>query len=330
MIVVDHLTKTFPTRASLLKRLQLRGRLPRRTVLDDVSLHVAKGELLGLLGANGAGKTTLLQILATLAHGDSGTVTIDGRSARLEPGRIRRTIGYCSSAERGFYYRLTALDNLRFFGTLAGLRGAGLERRIDEVLGLVDLGMERDRLYAEFSTGMRQRLSVARALLSNPPVLLLDEPTRAVDPIHAESLRTLIRGTLIGELGKTVVLATNLLEEAWVLCDRIAVLRNGRIIAIDSPQNLETAQLRNRHYRVVVDRVTDHLLALTRSLPSLIDVHSKQHEGYATMDVFLAPSDISMTALLRAISADGTDVRAISLQAMKPVAVFQALIGDVS
>ncbi|MFN2462090.1 MAG: ATP-binding cassette domain-containing protein [Candidatus Velthaea sp.] len=328
MIVVERLTKTFPERANVLKRLRLRGRVPRRTVLDDVSFRVGRGELLGLLGANGAGKTTLLQVLATLAHGDSGIVTIDGVSTRAEPGRIRNMIGYCGSAERAFYYRLTVRDNLRFFGTLAGLRGGHLDRRIDEVLELVDLGASRDQLYAQFSTGMRQRLAVARALLGDPPVLLFDEPTRAVDPMHAESVRKLIRTTLIEELRKTVVLATNLLEEAWAVCDRIAILRAGRIIAIDSPQKLETAQLRNRHYRVVVDRITDDLLTSTRSLPSLIDVRAEQHADHATMDVLFAPSDVSMTALLRALSADGTDVRAISLQTMKPAAVFKALMGE--
>jgi ABC-2 type transport system ATP-binding protein len=241
-IVIEHLSKTFPEPAGVLSRVR-RPFAPaaRRTVIDDISFSIKRGELVGLLGGNGAGKTTLLQILSTLSKGDAGVVTIGGIRLDREPARIRRTIGFCGTADRGFYYRLNARENLSFFCTLSRQVAAREQkRRIETVLEFVGLERHGDRLYAHLSTGMRQRLAVARALLGDPPVLLFDEPTRAVDPIHADSLRQLIRKTLVDELGKTVLLATNVLEEAWAICHRVAILREGRLVALDTPAALSS------------------------------------------------------------------------------------------
>jgi ABC-2 type transport system ATP-binding protein len=266
MIVVDRLTKTFPTQEGLFRRLR-RGaaRAPSLTVLDDVSFSVARAELVGLLGVNGAGKTTLLHILATLAYGDRGNVMIGGACARTQPNRVRRMIGFCGSADRGFYYRLSVRENLRFFGALAGLAGRVRDRRIADVLEFVDLTERAQTRYAFLSSGMRQRLAVARALLADPPVLLLDEPTRALDPVHAEALRSFIRTRLVDELGKTVVLATNLLEEARELCDRVAILRDGRIVAFDAPTQLRLGATSLEVHEIFEESTTpDGMLALLR------------------------------------------------------------------
>ena len=224
MIVVDRLVKSFPITYGIVPTIKYFGRIPRREVLHGISLSVRRGELFGLLGANGAGKTTLLKMLATLSIPDSGTIRIDGINAVRSPMAAKRRIGLCTSEERSFYFRLSARQNLEFFGTLMGVRGDALRRRIKEVVKMVDLTSAIDRPFSSFSSGMRQRLTVARALISDPPLLFFDEPTRAVDPVHAEELRRLMRDYLVGELGKTVVLATNLLDEAWAVCDTIAVL----------------------------------------------------------------------------------------------------------
>jgi ABC-2 type transport system ATP-binding protein len=213
----------------------------RKKVLHDVNLEVRQGELIGLLGANGVGKTTLLKMMATLTLPDAGSIEIQGIDIKKHPILARTRLGFCGSEDRSFYFRLTARENLRFFGSLAGLRGRLLQRRIDEALDEVSLGEAIDRRFGEFSSGMRQRMTVARALLSDPDILFFDEPTRAVDPIHADDLRRMIRNDLVERRGKTVVLATNVLEEAWSICDRIAVVSNGTIAAVAPPSELGAA-----------------------------------------------------------------------------------------
>lgn len=219
-----------------------KGFARKKNVLCDVDLEVCRGELFGLLGPNGVGKTTLLKMMATLVLPDRGSVSIDGIDAVARPMLARSRIGFCSSEDRSFYFRLTARQNLRFFGALAGLRGRRLSERVEETLGEVRLLDAMDRRFGEFSSGMRQRLVVARALLSDPPILLFDEPTRAVDPIHADELHRLMRDELVGRRGKTVVLATNLLQEAWALCDRVAVVSNGGIAVVGPPEQLNAHQ----------------------------------------------------------------------------------------
>jgi ABC-2 type transport system ATP-binding protein len=214
----------------------------RNTVLHDVNLEVRRGELIGLLGANGAGKTTLLKMMATLTLPDRGSIEIDGIDVGRNPILARSRIGFCSSDDRSFYFRLTARENMRFFGALVGLRGRRLERRIEETLRDVSLRAVMDRRFGEFSSGMRQRMTVARALLNDPEIVFFDEPTRAVDPLHAEELRRMIRKDLVERRGKTVILATNVLEEAWSICDRVAIVSGGTIVAVAPPRELGSQQ----------------------------------------------------------------------------------------
>ena len=183
MLHIEHVTKSFPATSSIAAWARARGRVPRRRVLHDIDFTVAHGELFGLLGANGAGKTSLLKMLATLSIPDSGCITLDGIDVVRHPLEARRRIGLCTAEERSFYFRLTGRANLHFFGSLVGLRGRVLRERIEEVAELVDLGEALDRAFHGYSSGMRQRLTVARALLADPDVLFLDEPTRAVDPV---------------------------------------------------------------------------------------------------------------------------------------------------
>lgn len=210
----------------------------RITALRDVSLDVARGQVFGLLGENGAGKTTLLHILATLVWPDSGSVVIDGCDVFRTPSKTKRLIGLCTTADRSFYYRLSLAENLQFFGALVGLSGRALSSRIREVLELVELTPIADRTYGRCSSGQRQRTNIARALIADPPLLLLDEPTRNLDPVHASALHQLVKDRLVRAYGKTVVLATNVLDEAWQLCDRVAVIREGRIGEFYRPSSL--------------------------------------------------------------------------------------------
>jgi ABC-2 type transport system ATP-binding protein len=230
VLVVSSIEKSFrPGGFSLRRR-------PLVHVLRGIGLQVARGEVLGILGANGAGKTTLLHAIAGVIDPDCGTVTLDG--ARLDARNASRHVGICTAADRSFYFRLTMRENLCFFGRLCGLRGRALALRLDELLGWLHLEEFASRRYAECSTGTRQRLALARAMLHDPPVLLLDEPTRALDPLRAHEFRALVRDTLAHDRRKMIVLATNVLEEAWSVCDRVALLSQGEIVASGPPADV--------------------------------------------------------------------------------------------
>jgi ABC-2 type transport system ATP-binding protein len=206
--------------------------------LQAVSLEVSAGSIVGLLGPNGAGKTTLLKILAGLILPTAGTARVGGWDTRADERKVKGALGLMTSDERSFYWRLTGRQNLRFFGSLHGLHGRTLEERIRYLLHRLELEEPADKPFGDYSSGMKQRLAMARALLHDPPVLLLDEPTRSLDPISAKHLRRFIADELHGREGKALLLATHNLPEAEQLCERVAVLSGGRILAAGRAEEL--------------------------------------------------------------------------------------------
>jgi ABC-2 type transport system ATP-binding protein len=234
MVVVeaDQLARTYRTSTGILRRRTIDVEAVR-----GVSFEIHEGELFGLLGPNGAGKTTTIKMLITLLLPTAGTARVLGYDVAREPREVRRRIGYVFGGDRGLYERLSALDNLRYFAELYGVEPREQRRRIDFVLDLVGLaGRERERVEG-YSRGMRQRLHVARGLLHDPPVVFLDEPTIGVDPVGARDLRATIASLV--EAGKTVLLTTHYMFEADALCDRIAVIAHGRIVANGTPADLK-------------------------------------------------------------------------------------------
>ena len=219
-----------------------RDAAPPADVFSNVTFAVAAGEIVAVLGENGSGKTTLLKIIAGLARPDAGDVRLLGENGIDPPPSLRRRVAY-SGGERGFYFRLTARENLAFYGALDGLSPRKRAERIASVASIVDIEGDLDRRFADLSSGTRQRLAIGRALIADPEVLLLDEPTRALDPRHASELRTFVRDVLSRRLGKTIIVATNLIEEALELGDRIALLRSNLLefVATSSDGSRERA-----------------------------------------------------------------------------------------
>jgi ABC-2 type transport system ATP-binding protein len=213
----------------------------RVPALRGLDLDVRSGELLALLGENGAGKTTLLKILTGLLLPDAGTVRVRGDDALARPRDARRHIGMVLDQERSFYWRLTGTQNLAFFAALDDLPRAEARSRIAEVLAMVGLEKDGNRMFKDYSSGMRQKMAIARALLRRPAILIMDEPTRSLDPIAADRLRTYVRREMVERLGKTVVVATHNLREAETIADRIAVLHRGALRALDTPHALRAA-----------------------------------------------------------------------------------------
>ncbi len=263
-VVLDGISKSFPVRRPWGEMVRAPFARPRAPVLRDVSCAVAEGEFFGLLGPNGAGKTTLFKMLATLVLPDSGTATVGGFDVVADAARVRQVLAPVIADERSLYWRLTAFQNLELFAALQGMRGATVRSRVSEVLAVVGLGETANKIVGAFSSGMKQRLLIARALVAQPRILLLDEPTRSLDPISARAFRSFLREEISGRQGCTVLLATHSADEVMELCDRVAVLDHGRLLATGSTAAL-ARQLGDERY-VLYTRSADHpgLLALVQ------------------------------------------------------------------
>jgi ABC-2 type transport system ATP-binding protein len=207
------------------------------TAVDNISFDVKKGEIFGLLGPNGAGKSTTLRMLSTLARPTKGTATIGGCDIVKNDTDVRKLIGIVSE-KMIMYNRLTAKENLWFFGSLFNIPKAALTKRIDELLELVQLTKWKNSQVGTFSTGMRQRMNVVRALLNLPQVLFLDEPTLGLDPQSSVEIREFIK-KLNRENGTTIMITTHMMVDADLLCDRIAIVDHGKIVALDTSANLK-------------------------------------------------------------------------------------------
>jgi ABC-2 type transport system ATP-binding protein len=243
---LEALAKSFPVQRGW--REVLRHPRARRwtPALRGVSCDVRAGELFGVLGPNGAGKTTLFKILSTLVLPDGGRAEIQGVDVARHPARVRRLLAPVVADERSLNWRLSARENLRLYAALHGLRAREARDRVDEVLAGVELDEGAERRVGTFSSGMKQRLLLARALLARPAVLLLDEPTRSLDPLSARRFRAFLREEVVARRGCTVLLATHAPDEALELCDRVGVLHRGRLLAVGAAHALARRHARDR------------------------------------------------------------------------------------
>lgn len=205
------------------------------TAVRDLTLDVRPGEVVALLGPNGAGKTTALRCLATLLSPTSGTVSVFGADAGREPLEVRRRIAFLA-ASMGLYERLSARELVTYFGRLHGMEGQALEARVDALVEMFGIGEFRDRLCGRLSTGQRQRVSLARALVHDPPALILDEPTLGLDILSGRTIHEFIARER--SLGKAVLFSTHQMEEVDLLADRVGVLRRGELVAVGTPEEL--------------------------------------------------------------------------------------------
>jgi sodium transport system ATP-binding protein len=196
--------------------------------VDGVSFTAPDGEITGLLGPNGAGKTTLLRVLATLIVPDAGSAAMDGLDVVSERFAVRERVGVLSDA-RGLYPRLTARENVAYFGALHGLRGAALDARVESLLDTLGLRALADRRTQGFSQGERMKVAIARALVHDPPNILLDEPTNGLDIMSVRALREQLRG--LRAAGKCLLFSSHVMQEVAALCDRIVILAHGRVVA---------------------------------------------------------------------------------------------------
>lgn len=258
-IETRNLTKRFPQIKGYRELLLHPFRRKEITALEDVTIQVQRGELFGLLGPNGAGKTTLLKILSTLVLPSAGTAYVNGHDVSMSGKEVRRNIGYVISEERSFYWRLTGRQNLKFFATLNNLSTRDAEQKIRKVVRLTGLEEDIDKVFKDYSSGMKQKLAIARGMLTDPQILFLDEPTRTLDPIVARDLRAFFKDQIVGKEKRTVILATNNMAEAEELCDRIAIMHHGKIRICDSLDGIRKVLNGKETYVLKLKSSMEHL-----------------------------------------------------------------------
>ena len=261
-IEVDRVSKHFVRPLRRVRRL-LRRRGPDVVrALNDVSLRVEAGEIFGLVGRNGQGKTTLIKSTSGLLEPTSGSVRVFGFDTVGALVEVKRRVGLVSADERSFYYRLTGEQNLTFFGRLYGLDAQTIRARVARLAEQFELEPVLARAFQEYSSGNKQRLAIARALLPDPPLLLLDEPTRSLDPISAVGLRRALAEWARSGPDKTVLITTHNLAEVELLCERVAILSRGRVIECATLETLRTKYAQDERVELRVRGAVDDALLL--------------------------------------------------------------------
>jgi ABC-2 type transport system ATP-binding protein len=273
---------------------------------------VRRGELFGLLGPNGAGKTTIIKMLITLLLPTSGTARVMGFDVVSQTNEVRRRIGYVFGGDRGLYDRVSGLDNLRYFAELYGVEPSEQKRRIVALLELVGLTGRENEKVEGYSRGMRQRLHIARGLLHDPQVLFLDEPSIGLDPIGARELRQTVKSLV--DAGKTVLLTTHYMFEADALCDRIAVINDGLIVASGTGADLKQAVQNRTIVEIETFGVTTDAVDRLRRDPEVIAVNTEEREQ---SEILLVQSEHGLEITQRLLGALG-DTRVGKVVAREP------------
>ena len=245
-VVLESVSKVFRHRPALFNWMG-KERTGETRALDDVSLTVSKGEVLVLLGPNGSGKTTVLKLISTMLLPNGGEIRVEGASTQSDPDAVRRYVGLAVASERSFFPRLSAGENLDFFAALDDVSRRERPTRVDGMLNRVGLAEAADTLVMKFSSGMYQRLGIARALIKQPSVLLLDEPTRSLDPASAAHFWSLVR--TLPTHGTTVILATHSFSEAAAVGDEVAVLHGGRLVGLRKMAGADPESLRAFYFQ---------------------------------------------------------------------------------
>jgi len=275
------------------------------TAVGDLTFDMEEGSIVSVIGPNGAGKTTLLKILSCLVIPDRGRAVVGGFETSREY-EVKRRIGLVNADERSFYWRLSGRENLRFFARLYDVPGGKIDPRIDELLERVEMSEAADRPFSDYSSGMKQRVAICRALLHDPPILLMDEPTRSLDPASSLALRSFILDELRGRDGKTVVLASHDLPEVEALADRVSFIVGGRVRRQGTVEAIKRWGVDERRFVLDVAAGQAGLAGPFRV------VADETVEGRRRVEVLL-DAEADFQALMRALLAAGVDVRSCNL-----------------
>lgn len=308
-IQINNLTKRYPVSTGYADLLpeSIRKREWINAV-QDLSLIIEDGELFGLLGPNGAGKTTLIKILCTLVLPTSGQASCYGYDIIAEEQKIKEMVGYITAEERSFYWRLTGRQNLEFYAALYHIPSQKTRHRIDELLSLVGLSEHADRRFHVYSTGMRQKLAIARGLLNDPKLLFVDEPTKGLDVVSAQGMREFLAEKIAGT-GRTVVLATHNMAEAQQLCSRLAIMNRGGIIAVGTVPELRTVFQKQDRCCLEVRNVSDALLTKLHHVTGVTWCSQpNQNNGITSLEMLLSNRKSVLPELIKLIVMDRGEI----------------------
>ena len=277
------------------------------TAVDNLSLDIKENEIFGFLGPNGAGKSTTIRMLCTLSNPTSGSAKIAGYDIKKDPAKVRKKIGLV--AEKMIMYdTLTAAENLRFFGKLYRIPNKKLENRIDELLELVDMQKWKHTQIEKFSTGMKQRINVIRALLPEPEIIFMDEPTLGLDPQTTYSIRDITRE--INKSGVTVILTTHAMVEAEALSDRVAIIDHGKIAALDTPRNLKNL-IKKSDVSIFGAEITNLTPKLIEKINSLNVVDAVSQQDVHKLKISAKGTD-ALNQIIDIIRQEGGNIESIT------------------
>lgn len=294
--------------------------------LQGVNLEVKQGELFGLLGPNGAGKTTLIKILTTLLAPSQGKALVSGFDVMQQPEEVRKQINMVSGGEASGYGLLTVRENLWMFAQFYGIPTPVANARIRALMEKVNLLDRINTKSSELSTGLRQKMNIVRGFLTDPRVLFLDEPTLGLDVSAALDVRKFVRSWIDEDPTRTLLLTTHYMVEADEMCDRVAIINKGQVLACDTPENLKHNLQREAIFEVVLQTPRKLDPAAIRSLAGVNRVSLKEQDGSTRLELFLA-EEAALSAVIAAFTSQ--DGRILSLQKREPTLedVFMTLVG---
>jgi len=289
---------------------------PTFTAVDGVNLQIEHGEIFGLLGPNGAGKSTTIRMLCTLLEPTSGTARVNGFDVVRQANEVRRSLGTVLAGERSIYWKLSGRENLEYFAALYHIPPSVAKKRVDELIEQMELKERANELVEKYSTGMRQRVAIGKALLARPPILLLDEPTLGLDPQAARNLRELI--LQLKKDGHTILLTTHYMEEADQLSDRIGIIDTGKIIALDTPEHLKSRINQKEIVRLELTGWYEKLGDRLRSLEGVDTLSAHKLEGDGLWEVSLQSGNSRdiLPGVIDAVNYNGT--RLLNMNIVRP------------
>ena len=327
-IVTEGLSKRFRKLQTYRDLVLYPWRRASSLAVDGISLCIDQGEFFGILGPNGAGKTTLIKMLCTTVLPSGGSARVAGYDVVRQVRQVRASIGLITSEERSFYWRLTGRQNLEFFAALYRLPAATAQTRIDELLERVGLTEHADRPFQAYSTGMRQKLGIARGLLHQPAIVFMDEPTRSLDPLSAQAVRQLIKEYVVDELGRTVVLATHSMPEAEELCDRVALVQAGRVVAEGSVGQLQRALGPGICCDLRVGNFPAPLSERLDEIPGVVELTSTTEEDIQHIRLTLTDEGRVLAAVLREVVGAGGDVYGCTTRQISLEEIYMRTLGE--